>query len=116
MYLDKVETQFAMDQVHRSLALFCVILVTDRVSFRGSYWLPYLRFLMVCLPPLLINLGQCRLSYSQLQKDSFHPVKLVQIMFHISYGVRCLAWVSCHHTEVNERSCASATMFERYHL
>jgi len=71
---------------------------------------------MLYLPQLLVNLGQCTLSYSKLQEDTFHPLKLVKIMFHRSYGVRRVASVLCHHTEVDERSDACESMFERYHL
>jgi len=116
MYLDKGEMRFAMDQVHTSLVLCFAIVVTDPAPFRGSHGLAHLRSLMSYLPPLLVNLGQCTLSYSKLQEDTFHPVKLVQLMFHISYGVRRVALVLCHHTEVDERSDASESMFERYHL
>jgi len=116
MYLDKVERRFAMDQVHTSLVLFFAIVVTDPAPFTGSHGLAYLRSLMSYLPPLLVNLGQCTLSYSKLQEATFHPVKLVQIRFHISYGVRRVAPVLCHHTEGDERSDASESMFERYHL
>jgi len=116
MYPDKVEMGFAMDQVHMSLVLFFAIVVTDPVPFRGSHGLAHLRSLMSYLPPLLVNLGQCTLSYWKLQEDTFHPVKLVQIMFHISYGVRLVAPVLCHHTEVDEHSDACESMFQRYHL
>jgi len=116
MYLDKFEMRFALDQVHTWLVLFFEIIVTDPAPFRGSHVLAHQRSLMSYLPPLLVNLGQCKLSYSQLQEDTFHPVKLVQIMFHISYGVRRVAPLWCHYTEVDERSDASESMFERYHL
>ena len=116
MYLDKVEMRFAMDQVHTSFVLFFAIVLTDLTPFRGSHGLAHLRFLMSDLAPLLVNLGLCTLSYWKLQEDTFHPVKLVQIMLHISYGVRGVAPVLCHHTEVDERSDASESMFERYHL
>jgi len=116
MYLDKVEMRFAMDQVHTSLVLIFAIVVTDPAPFRGTHGLAHLRSVMSYLPPLLVNLGQCTLSYSKLQEDTFHPLKLVQIMFHICYGVRRVAPVLCHHTEVEERSDASESMFERYHL
>ena len=116
MYLDKVEMRFAMDQVHTSLVLFFAILVTDPAPFRGSHGLARLRSLISYLPPLLVNLGQCTLSYSKLQEETFHSVKLVQIMFHISYGVRRVASVLCHHTEVDERSDVSRSRFARYHL
>jgi len=116
MYLDKVETQFAMDQVQTSLVLFFAIVVTHPAPFTGSHRLAHRRSLMSYLPLLLVNLGQCTLSYSKLQKDTFHSVKLVQIMFHISHGDRRVASVLCHHTEVDECSDASESMFERYHL
>jgi len=116
MYHDKVEMRFAMDQVHTSLVLFFAIVVTDPAPFRRSNGLAHLGSLMSYLPPLLVNLAQCALSYLKLKEDTFHPVKLVKIMFHISYGVRRLASVLCHHTEVDERSDASECMFERYHL
>jgi len=116
MYLDKVEIQFAMNQVHTSLVLFFAIVVMDSAPFRGSHGLAHLRSLISYLPPLLVNLGQCTLSYSKLQEDTFHSVKLVQIMFHISYGVRRVASVLCHHTGVDEGSDASESMFERNHL
>ena len=116
MYLDKVEMLFAMDQVHTSLVRFFPIVVTDPALFRRRHGLAHLSSLMGYLPRLLVNLGQCTLRYSQLQEDTFHPVKLVQMMFHISYGVRRVASVLCHHTEVDKRSDASESMFERYHL
>jgi len=116
MYLDKVEMRLAMDQVHTLLVLFFAIVVTDLAPFRGSHGLADLRSLMSYLPPLLVNLGQYTLSYSKLQENTFHPVKLVQIMFHKSYGIKHMASVLCHHTEVDERSDASESMFERYHL
>jgi len=72
--------------------------------------------MMLYLPPLDGNLGQCTLSYWKLEQDAFHPVKLVKMMFHISYCIRGVASVLCHHTEVDERSDASATRFERYQL
>jgi len=101
MYLDKVEMRFALDQVHTSLVLLFTIVVKDPAPFRGRHSLAHLRSLMSYLPPLLVNLGQCTLGYSKLQEDTFHPVKSVQIIFHISYGVRRVASVLCHHTEVD---------------
>jgi len=115
MYVDKVEVQLVMDQVHTSLVLFFAIAVTDPAPFRGSHGLAHLHSLILYLPPLLVNLGQCTLSYSKLQEDTFPPVKWVQIIFHINYGVRCVASVLCHHTEVDECSDASESMFERHH-
>ena len=105
-----------MDQVHTSLVLFFAIVVTDPAPVSGSHGPAHLRSLMLDLPLLLVNLGLCTLSYSKLQEDILHLMKLVQIMFHISYGVRRVAPVLCHHTEVDERSEASESMFERYHL
>jgi len=105
-----------MDRVHTLLMIFLVIVVTDPAPFRGSHRLAHLRSLMSYLPPLLVNLGQCMLSYSKLKEDTFHPVKLVQIMFPISYGVRRLASILYHYTQVDECSHASETMFEMYHL
>jgi len=116
MYLDEVETRLVMDQVSTSVVPSLAILGTDPARFRGSHGLAHLHSLMLYLAQLLINLGQCTLSYSKLQEDTFHPVKLVQIMFHISYGVRHVASVLCHHTEIDEPTDASVTMFERYHL
>jgi len=43
-------------------------------------------------------------------------MELVQILFHIGYGVRCVASILCHHIEVNERPDASESKFERYCL
>jgi len=43
-------------------------------------------------------------------------MELVQTPFHIGYGVSCVASVLCHHIEVNERSDASESTFERYCL
>jgi len=105
-----------MDQVHTSQGLFFAMVVTDPLPFSGSHRLAHLRSLMSYLPPLLVKLDQSTLSYLKLQEDTFHPVKLVQIMFYISYGVRRVASVLCHHTGVDERSDASESMFERYHL
>jgi len=118
MYLDKVEMRFAIYQVYTLLVLFFAIVITDQAPYKGSYGLAHLRSLISYLPLLLINLGQCTVSYSKLQEDTFRPVKLVQIRFHISYGVRRVASVLYHHTEVDERSEASESMFkfERYHL
>ena len=70
----------------------------------------------VVSPTIARQLGQCMLSYSKLQEDTFHLVKLVEIIFHISYGVRRVASVLRLHTEVDERPDASENMFERYHL
>jgi len=84
MYLDKVEMRFVRDQVHTSGVLFFAIVVTDLARLRGSHGLAHLRSLMSYLPLLLINLGQYTLSYSKLQDDTFHLVKLAQIMFPIS--------------------------------
>ena len=93
MYLDKVERRFARDQAQTSLGLLFAIVVTGPAPFRGSHGLAHLRSLMSYLPPFLVHLGQCTLSYSNFQKDTFHHLKFVQIMFHISYGVRRLASV-----------------------
>ena len=46
MYLDKVEMQFAMDQVHIPLVVFLAIVVTDAAPFRGSHGLAHLHSLM----------------------------------------------------------------------
>jgi len=43
-------------------------------------------------------------------------MELVQIRFHIGYGVGCVASVLCHHIEVNERPDASESTFERHCL
>ena len=108
--------RFGMDRVHPSPVLFFAIVVMDPAPVRGGYGLAYLRFLMSYLSLLLVNLGQYTLGYSKLQEDTFHLVKSVQIIFHISYGVRRVASVLCHHSEVNEHSGASESMFERYYL
>jgi len=108
--------RFAMDQVHTSLVLFFAIVVTESAPFRGSHRLAHLRALMSYLLSLLVNLGQCTLGYSKLQEDTFHPLKLVQIMFNKSYGVRRVASILCHYTEVDEHCNASESMFERYPL
>jgi len=100
MYLDKVEMRLAMDQVRTALVLFFAIVVTNPTPFRGSHGLAYLRSLMSYLTPLFVKFGQCTLSYSKLQKDTIHPVKLVQIMFYKSYGVRRVASVLCHHMKL----------------
>ena len=105
-----------MDQVHTELVFFFTIVVTDPAPVRGSHGLAHLRSLMSYLPPLLINLGQYTLSYSKLHEDTFYPVNLVQIMFHIRNGVRRVAPVLCQHSEVDERSVASEGMFERDQL
>jgi len=105
-----------MRQDHTSHVLFFAIVITDLAPFRGSHGRAHLRSLMLYLPLLLVNLGQCTLSYSKLQEDPFHHLKLVQIMFHITYGVRHMASVLCHHTKLDECSDASESMFERYHL
>jgi len=115
MYLDKVEMHFAMDQVHTSPMLLFAMIVTDPAPFRGSHGVAHLCSLIWYLPPLPVHLGKCMLSYSKLQEDTCHPMKLVQIMFLISYSVRCLASVLSYHSGVNERSDASDSMFERYH-
>ena len=92
MYLDKVEMRFVMDDVNTSLVLIFGIVVMDPAPFRESHGLAHPHSLMSYLPPLLVTLGQCPLSYSKLQEDTFHPVKLVQIMCHISYGVSRWLW------------------------
>ena len=71
MYLDKVGMLFAMDQVHTSLVLLFAIVITDPAPFRGSHALAHLRSLMLYLPPLLVNLGQSTLTYSNSKKIPF---------------------------------------------
>jgi len=114
MYLDKVEMRLMISQVHTSLVLFFVIVVTDLVRFGGSHGLAPLRSLISYLRMLLVKLGQCMLSHSKPQEEAFHLVKLVETMFHISYGVICVASVLCYHTELNARSHASESMFITY--
>src|ERR1700760_1540464 len=116
MYLDKVEMRFARNQVHTLLVLFFAVAFTDLALFRGGHGLAHLRSLMSYLPPLLVNFGQCALSYSKLQEDTFHLVQLLEIIFHISYCVRRLASVLRHHTEVDECHDTSESMFERHPL
>ena len=116
MYLDKVEMRFAMNQVHTLLVVFFAVAFTDPAPFRGGHGLAHVRCLMSYLPPLLVYLGQCMLSYSKLQEDTFHLVKLVEIIFHISHGVRHVASVLRYHTEVDERPDGSESMFERHQL
>jgi len=98
------------------LVLFFAIVVTAPAPFSGSQGLAHLGYLMSYLPLLLVNLRQCTLSYSILQEDPFHPAKLVEIMFHISYAVRHVASLLCLHSEVDERSAASECMFQRMQL
>ena len=116
MYLDKVEMRLAMNQVHRSLVLFFAVAFMDPVPFRGGHGLAELRSLMLYLLQLPINLGQCMLSYSELQEDTIHLVILIEIIFHIRYSVRRVFSVLCHHTEVDERPDGSGSVFERNHL
>ena len=62
---------------------------------------------------LLVDLGFCAFCHSELQEDVLHPMEQVQILFHIGYGVRCVASVLCHHIEVNERPDGCESMCER---
>jgi len=116
MYLDKVEMCFTINQVDTSLELFCTIVFRDLRPGRARQRRADLHSLILYIPQWLINLGQCTLSYSKLLEDTFHLVKLVQIILHISYGVRHLASVLCHHTEDNVSLAASKSLFERYHF
>jgi len=71
---------------------------------------------MLNLLSLLVDLGLCAFCHSELQEDVLHPMELVQILFHIGYGVRCVASVLCHYIEVNERPDAFESTFEMYCL
>jgi len=99
-----------------SLLLLFMVVILDPAPFRGDHGLAHLHSLMSYLPPLLVNPGQCMPSYLKLQEDIFYPVKLVGIIFHIGYGIRRMASGLRYHTEGDERSDASESMFERYHL
>jgi len=105
-----------MAQVHRSLLLFIRVVVTEPVAFREGYELAHLGSLISYLLPFLVNIDLCTLSYSKLQEDTFHLEKLVEKIFHISYGVRHEASVLLNHTDVDEGSYVSESMFERYSL
>jgi len=78
--------------------------------------LPYQGSLTSDLLALLVNFGLCAFCHSKLQEDIFHHMKLVQIIFHVAYGVWGVASVLCHHIEVDERPDASESTFERYCL
>src|SRR5207302_7409531 len=113
MQLNKVEMRFTVDQVHTSVILFRMINVVDSAPFGGGNRLVHLRSLMSQLSLLLVNLGPCVFCYSVLQEDIFHLVKMVQILFHISQSLRCLASVLCHHIEVDQRPDIAESTFEQ---
>ena len=96
--------------------LFVSILVAHPARLGCGHTLMHWCSLKSNLLALRVDLGLCAFCHSELQEDVLHPMEPVQILFHIGYGVRCVASVLCHHTEVNEGSDASESTFERYCL
>ena len=80
-----------MNHVHTQFVLFVTIVVTDAALLGWGLSLPNQGSLTSDLFSLLVNFGLCAFCHSKLQEDIFHPMKLVQIIFHVGYGV----W-GCH--------------------
>ena len=59
MHLNKVEMRFAIDQVHKLVVLFYIIMIEDPALLGGGNRLVDLRCLISQLPLLLVNLGPC---------------------------------------------------------
>jgi len=102
-----------MNHVHTQFVLFVTIVVTDPAPLGWGYLLSYQGSLTSDLLSLIVNFGLCAFCHLKLQEDIFHSRKLVQIIFHVGYGVRGVASVLCHHIEVDECPDASESMFER---
>jgi len=125
MPLDEVEMCFAMKHVHTPFVLFVTIVVTDSAPLGYCYSLCYQGSLTSDLLLLVINFGLCVFCHSKLPEDIFHLMKLVQIIFHVGYGVRGVASVLCHHIEINhcpdvfestfERNCLCASWLAKSH-
>ena len=113
MPLDEVEMWFGINHVHTQFVLFVAIVITDPAPLGWGRSLPHQASLPSDLLSLLVNLGLCAFSHSKLQEDILHPMKLVQIIFHVCYGVRRVASVLCHHIEVDKCPDASESTFER---
>ena len=113
MHLDEVAMCFAMNHVNTQFVGFVTIVITDRAPLRWAHLLPYQGSLMSDLLSLVVNFGLCAFCHLKLQEDIFHPMKLVQIIFHVGYGIRRVASVLCHHIEVDECPDASESTFER---
>jgi len=105
-----------MNHVHTQFILFVLIVVAHLAPLGWGHVLPYQGSLTSDLLSLLVNFGQCAFCHSKLQEDIFHPMKLVEIICHVGYGVWGVASVLCHHIEVDERPDASESTFERYCL
>ena len=102
-----------MNHVDTQWVLFVTIVVTDPAPWGWGDSLPYQGFLKSDLLSFLVNFGLFAFSHSKLQEDILHPMKLVQIIFHVGYGVWGVASVLCHHIEVDKCPDASASMFDR---
>jgi len=102
MHLDEGEMCFAMNGIHTLFVLFVTIVITDPALLGWGHSLPYQASLISDLLSLLVNFSLCAFSHSKLQEGIFYPMKLVQIIFHVGYGVRGVASVLCHHIEVDE--------------
>ena len=87
MYFDKVEMRFAMGRVHTSLVLFFAMVITDPAPFTLSHGLAHLRSLMLYLPPLLVNLDQCTLSYSKTPRRYLSSCEIGP--YNVQYKLRC---------------------------
>jgi len=85
--------------------------ITDPALLGWGRSLPYQAPLPSDLFSLLVNLGLCAFSHSKLQEDILDPMKLVQIIFQVCYGVSHLASVLCHHIEVDKWPDASESTF-----
>ena len=105
-----------MNHVHTQFILFVSIVIAHPAPLGWGHSLPYQGSLTSDLLSLLVKFGLCAFCHSKLQEDIFHPVKLVQIIFHVGYGVWSMASVLWHHIEVDERAEASESTFERYCL
>jgi len=93
--------------------LFVAIVITNPATLGWGRSLPHQASLPSDLLSLLVNLGLYAFSHSKLQEDILHPIKLVQIIFHVCYGVRRVALVLCHHIEVDKCPDASESTFAR---
>jgi len=113
MHLDEVEMSFSINYVHTQLGLLVAMVIMDPAPLGWGHSLPHQASLRSDLFSLLVNLGLCVFSHSKLQDDILHPMKLVQIIFHICYRVRRVTSVLCHHIEVDMCPDASNSTFER---
>jgi len=102
-----------MNQVYRQFVLFVTIIIRHPAPLAYGHSLSYQGSLTSNGLLLLVNLSLCALCNSKLQDNIFHPMKLLQIIFHVGYGVRGVASVLGYHIEVDGCPDASKTTFER---